>query len=289
MIKRCVYSYWNTKGESNSSGFNTFRDFLASITLSVLISKKHFEEVVFVTNSFGKKVLIDKLGLPFTDYTIELDRHKNLNKLFWAYTKIYAYSIQDKPFCHIDNDLYLWNGLPDDLKESKLCFQSIETPFESGYGWYKHLLEASKKAGYFPELIKNNPVDYSLNCGICGGNDLSLFREWIELSESYIFNPKNKAFFEDKENYLIHQNLMHEQYFISSLSNSKGLLPNKEIKLMLDYTRLYEDCYTEGRRFTHLWGLDKCKFEYIRKVYNRLEKDFPEYYNKIMKYNVVTT
>lgn len=287
MIDRCVYSYWNVEGESNTSAFLTFRDFLASITLSMLVSKRNFNEVALVTNDFGKKVLIDRLELPFTEVNLELNNQQNLSKLWWAYTKLKAYSIQEKPFVHIDNDSVLWDGLPKELSESKMCFQSIETPFEDGYGWYKHLLKTAEKAGYFPQLVKENPVDYSFNCGICGGNDLDIFKEWIKLSESYIFAKENEEFFKDSDNLLIHQNLLHEQYFISSLTKSKGWKPNKDIKFLIDYTDIFEDCYRSGHKFTHLWGTVKKDRKVMERLYERLKKDFPSYYNKIMKYNVV--
>lgn len=289
MIERGVYSYWNPDGESNTSGFNSFRDFLVSITLSILTSKKHFKEISLVTNNFGYKVLFEKLKLPIDIISNELEKLNTINRLFWAYSKIYTYSIQNKPFIHIDNDVFLWDSISKEMKESRLCFQSLETPFEGGYGWYNGLLEVSSKAGYFPQIVKDNPVGYSLNCGLCGGNDINIFSEWRELSESYIFNPLNEQFFKDQSNHLIHQNLLHEQYFISSLTKSKGLLPEKDIKFMIDYRNLINDCYTPTRRYTHLWGLDKRNKDYIGRVYRRLEQEFPSYYERVMKYNVLTS
>ena len=167
MIDRAVYSYWNIDGQLNTSGFSTFRDFLATISLSVLTSREHFKEIGFVTNGFGKKVFIDLLNLPFDDVSLTLDENSKVKRIWWAYSKLCAYAEQDKPFVHIDNDAFLWDGLPRDLKNGKLCFQSLETPFKEEYGWYVHLLKAAERCGYFPKLVKDNPVDFAFNCGIC--------------------------------------------------------------------------------------------------------------------------
>jgi hypothetical protein len=64
---------------------------------------------------------------------------------------------------------------------------------------------------------------------------------------------------------------------------------NKDIKFLIDYENLFEDCLVDGHRFTHLWGLVKKEESVIIKVYSRLKRQFPEYYEKIMRYNVVTS
>ena len=273
MINRVVYSYWNPDGYSNTSGYKKFEDFLASISLSVQFSKKHFKEVVLVTNSFGKEVLIDKLGLQFDDVNLEFDKWSHVNRIWWGWFKVLAYSLQNKPFIHIDNDAYFINKPREEILTSKLCFQSIETPFADGYGWYVPLLKKAATLPYFPQIIKENPVGYAYNCGITGGSNLDIIKEWYEVSSSFVHSQVNKSHLEGNE-LSIHQNLLHEQYFIASLTKSKGWLPNKDIKFLLNTDTLMQDCYKPNEKFTHFWGLTKKEEKNVKKIEERLKKDF---------------
>ena len=276
---KAVYTHWNL--ERNANGFNSFKDFLMTMMLSVLTSRKNFDKVELFTNSFYKKILVDEIGMPFTKVHITLDHFNNLGKIWWGYCKVHTYSLQTEPFFHIDNDAFLWDGLPPELKDCKMFFQSIETPFEEGYGWYKPLLEFSKCVPVFPKLIRNNPVDFAFNCGVMGCNDTSLLKKWFNLSTLYVMSSENQPLWKDPDNLLIHQNLLHEQYFIASLTKSEGWKIGKDIKFLLNHKTLQNDCYKKYR-YTHLWGLDKKHEEYMDKVYSRMRRDYPEQYKKIV-------
>lgn len=280
MIDRLVYSYWNPDGFSNTSGYEKFDDFLMSISLSLNVSRKHFKETVLVTNSFGKELLIDKLKLPFDIVSTEFDKYNHLHRMWWGWFKVLAYSLQDKPFIHIDNDAFFIDKPSSEVLNAKLCFQSIETPFEGGYGWYKHLLPVSSKAPRYPKVVLDNPVGYAFNCGIAGGNDLGIIKEWFDISSEFVLSEENQPYLQSNE-FSIHQNLIHEQYFIASLTKSKKWLPNKEIKFLLRTNTIMQDCYRKDQRFTHFWGLTKKESNVVNRIENRMKNDYPETYNKI--------
>lgn len=279
---KAVYSHWNL--ERSANGYNSFKDFLMCMSLSVLVTKRHFQRVELVTNDLYKKILFEDIQLPFTDVNTYLNKFDNLPKIWWGYAKLNAYAIQKEPFFHIDNDVFLWDGIKQEILASKMFFQSVESPFSGGYGWYPRLLEVANRAPVFPKIIKDNPVDYAYNCGVMGCNDLSLIEEWLELSTQYVMSEKNAAFFKNPDNLLIHQNLLHEQYFISSITKRRGLLPHKDIRCILSTENIVSDCYRKGNRYTHLWGLDKKKVANMDKVYYRLKSDYPDYYNRIIGY-----
>lgn len=285
-INKAVYSYWNKDANyMNASGFEKFRDFLASITLSVLTSKKHFEQVEIVTDTFGYGVLVNKMKLPFTSVNLAIDRWRGIEKHWWGFMKLVAYSEQKEPFLHIDNDAFLWDKPSDAFLKGKLCFQSIEAPITEGwYGWYTPLLQRAKAAPKFPQLVWDNMTDHAFNCGVAGGNDLDTFQEWKKLAVEYNFSPENKDYFKSIKDVIIHQNLLSEQYFIAALSKSKGYKANEDVKFLLDYSNLHEEANKVGQRFTHLWGLTKRDPGIMEKVYNRLHKDHPEYYEKVMNF-----
>ena len=258
MIKKAVFSYFNPdESFGNSCGFVRYSDFLYTTALSALCASRHFKEVQFVSSDWGLNI-IKPLELPFTSYSNELNEMKDVSRFFWAYGKLLAYNIQTEPFVHLDNDVFLWQPLPDELLNAKLCFQSHE-PFNlDGYHYYNLLKKCWNKAPVRPKAIVDNEVtDYAYNCGICGGNDLDIFKEWIACSKEYIFAPENQMYFFKKfDSVLIHQNLFHEQYFLASLVKKRNMRDQVEV-LHPDVAHINDGYpYTEPR-YTHLWGTTK--------------------------------
>jgi hypothetical protein len=275
MINKAVFSYYNKAGVSNTSGFLTFQDMLASTCLAVLTAKKHFPKVTFVTHDFGLRVFRDILKLP-VDFTTELNQMDGVSDFWWAYGKVIAYSSQNEPFVHIDNDAYLFSGLPKRMLEAELVFQSKEFMDKPGYGWYNILKPCWREAVVKPKQIVNI-TDYAYNCGIAGGNNFEFFKEHQKCSAEYIFSPENQdLLFKKYKDILIHQNLFHEQYFIASLVKAKKL--RNKVEVLSDNIEDINKC---GVSYCHLWGLSKRHEKNIFKLYNRLNKDFPEFYNKV--------
>jgi hypothetical protein len=188
MINKAVFSYI-CKEEKSPSGYNTFKDMCLSLALSVNVAKRHFEKIELITNSYAADLFIDKLKLPFTSVLTEFDNYKELDSRWWGWGKVKAYSMQKEPFIHIDGDFFLWDKPSKDKLNAPLLFQSLETPFTGGYSWYEKLLEIP--VPNFPKIIKDNPVDYAFNCGVCGANDLSIVSKWLEYSSDFVLNKEN--------------------------------------------------------------------------------------------------
>ena len=258
MIRRAVLSYFNAEESfGNKGGFNKFSDLLYTTALSVICASRHFKEVQIISSSWGVD-MFKQLGLPATEYSTKLDKMKGVSRFFWAFGKLIAYAEQRKPFVHLDNDVFLWNALPDRILNAPLCFQSKE-PFDvPGYGYYEKLRPCFDVAPVRPQTIVDNPVDdFAYNCGICGGNNLNIFKEWKQCSEEYIFAKENqKVFFQDFTDMLIHQNLFHEQYFIASLIKRDGLRDKVEI-LHEDAMKINDAYPANAPAYTHLWGTTK--------------------------------
>ena len=255
MIKRAVFSYFNSdESFGNTCGFRRYSDFLFTTTLAIYCASRHFEEVQFISSDWGIDVF-KQLGLPITSYSNKLNELKTVPRQFWAYGKILAYNEQTVPFVHVDNDVFMWDPLPDRILKARLCFQSKE-PFNlPGYEFYNRLRRCWNKMPSRPQSIVDNPVfDHAYNCGICGGHDLEFFKEWMENSKAYIFAPENQElFFKKFKRMIIHQNLWHEQYFASSLIKKHDL--RKQVRVLLkDPMDLQSqlDC-----AYTHIWGNTK--------------------------------
>lgn len=268
MIQRAVFSYFNpAEDTSNRCGFRLFSDFLYTTALAVQCASRHFKEVYMVSSDWGVE-MFKEVGLPVTKYTNSINKMKEVSPYFWAYGKMIAYCEQNKPFVHIDNDVFLWDKLPERILKADLCFQSHEPMDEESFKYYHILREPWLNAPVRPQKIVDNEVyDFAYNCGICGGHNLKFFKEWKECSEEYIFAKKNhKTFFKDFEDILIHQNLFHEQYFAACLIDMHGLREKVEV-LATDAQHINDGC-PEDRpsRYTHLWGTAKVDDSYADKT-----------------------
>ncbi len=284
MIRKAVFSYFNPdESFGNKCGFTRYSDFLFTTALSVLCASRHFKEVQFISSNWGVDV-ITQLKLPITSYSDKLNEMKSVDRHFWAYGKLLAYCEQTKPFVHIDNDVFLWDALAPRILNAKLCFQSHE-PFDAdGYQYYNMLKKCWGRAPVKPQDICDNPVDdFAYNCGICGGNDLSIFEEWRKTSAEYIFAPANQeVFFEKEKDMLMHQNLFHEQYFLACLIKKHGW--RDQVKVI--NPDAMEVGNNEKRKYTHLWGTLKKDKGYMARVWLRLRDEDRELFDRVDQFCV---
>jgi hypothetical protein len=186
------------------------------------------------------------------------------------------------PFVHLDNDVFLWNPLPDRILKARLCFQSHEPFDKPGYHYYNLLKKPWVVAPVRPQKIVDNEVmDFAYNCGICGGNDLKFFKEWMECSKEYIFAPANQdVFFKQFANVLIHQNLFHEQYFAASLIKMHSM--RRSVRVMAnDAMKINAGLDPKKPRYTHLWGTTKKDKYMMAKVRISIMKMNPQLFISI--------
>lgn len=280
MIERAVFSYINPIGNyDHRCGFSRYSDFLYTTALAVWCAARHFKEVIMVSDDWGVE-MFQKIGLPVTSYSNKLNEMKGVSSFFWAYGKLLAYNDQEVPFVHLDNDVFLWDPLPERILKADLCFQSHEFFELEGYKYYEMLRPVFDEAPVKPKVIEDNVItDYAYNCGICGGHLLDFFKEWITCSAHYIFAPENQRLFFDK--YLdiaIHQNLFHEQYFAASLVKKYGLREMVEV-ISPDVTDI-----PKVLAYTHLWGTTKRDYGMMRRVNLRLNVEDRELHGRVKNY-----
>jgi len=277
---KAVYSYWEDFEIKLNGGFRSAKEMALVLTLSVIESKKQFSSVEFYTTEYGKKIVED-YQIPFDKvYTIldDLTDKIGLNPQFWAFAKIYVYSLQTVPFIHIDNDVIIWGKLPENILNSKVFFQNKE--HLSTHQGYTPILKFAKEnlPNDIHEELKeviDTKVDWAYNCGVVGGNDFSLFKKWREIVESYIFNNELNYWEKVKDKHS--QNHFFEQYFISSLIK----ITNTTASTLLrdDFMK----SATRDFRYTHLWGEVKRDPKIINKVKERLYLDYPEVQERFEK------
>jgi hypothetical protein len=283
MIERAVFSYFNhDESFGNRCGFMTFSDFLFTTSLSILCASRHFKEVQVISSDWGNDVF-KAVQLPVTHYSNSLNVMKKVSRYFWAYGKLLAYCEQDKPFVHIDNDVFLNKPLPEHILNARLCFQSHE-PFNlKGYHYYNLLKEPWGEAPVRPQIIVDNEVtDFAYNCGICGGHDLEFFQEWRKTSEEYIFAEENfQVLFKKFGHLLIHQNLFHEQYFAACLIKKHDL--RKEVHVLAEDAMLLGK--DENLKYTHLWGTTKTDKGLMARVRMRLYQEDKALFERVYEFS----
>lgn len=280
MINKAVYSHWSKPVNSDSwLGFASERSLIASLYLSVLFSRKWFDEVELVTDTKGKELLIDKYDIPFTSYNTELNKIDKVSKKHWAFGKLIACELQTKPFIHIDNDVIWFKKPPARVLESKSCFQNVERS-EYQYQFYNQLAQHANL--FFKE--KKKFVNYlgikAVNCGIMAFNDLTVIKPWVDYARDYI---KYYNIYSDKINKMVGYKMspiIFEQLHLFYFLREYGYDPYHTISPNIDYIDKQEAI---DLGYTHMISITKRKPHVEKKVLLRLEKEDKEFYKKLIK------
>lgn len=271
-MQKAVYTYFAIEGQE-SAGFNSTKELAYFLSLSVEYSKKFFKEVELVTNDYGKSILIKKYKIPFTSVDTSLNK-LNIHNDLWAFAKIVSYSLQKKPFVHIDLDVVLWEKIPANILKSKIFFQHKDTfDMQPGYKYLVTAVEGTTISYY----CKEKGIQHAHNCGVVGVNDLSLAAKWLTMAKDFIFNESNKHFWNRMEN-KGQMNYLFEQYFISCICKGEKIEPEVLIKNFS-----YDSVFKPSFKMTHLWGESKRKSADMTRIKARLKKEFPKTYDRIDK------
>lgn len=264
-----VYSLYEDNRKKTNGGFRSKKELATCLTLSVLESKKQFDSVEFWTNDYGAEI-VERYKIPFDKVHIKLNHFSEfLHPDFWAYAKIWTYAQQTQPFIHIDNDVILFQKIDEETKNKKMFFQNIES-LKTHTSYKKQVDLAYNCPKLDIGLLDENP-DWALNCGVVGCTDLSIIKIWKEKVDEYLFNPKNKEYWNtiiDKHSH----NHLFEQYFISSLISSLGI--SEDVATLLG-ENFRKDAVNKFK-MTHLWGEAKRDGDTMKRVSDRLYKDYPE-------------
>jgi len=273
---KAVYSFWEPKTIKTNVGFATAQDMARTMALSLELAHRRIGDSVLVTDAYGKSILIDTFQLPFKEVVMLPDTFKELNADLWAYCKIYAYKVmaeRNEPFIHIDNDVILWQSPPSYVADSALFFQNKEH-FRTHEG-YSRLIDMLKTAPVKPEWAFHG-IEFAYNCGVVALNKPQfkhIFLEWYETVTDFIFNPKNKSWW-DKNPDKHSCNHLFEQYFISCLI-AKHNLQSETGVLIRNFS--YENMHLPEFPMTHMWGAEKRRPEVMARVRERLYKEYPKY------------
>lgn len=251
-----------------------------SWAFSCLQLRKYYSDVELFTDAFGKSLLIDKLGLPYTHVSTDLDNLKNYRSDLWAIGKVYTYSLQNAPFIHVDGDVFLWDCLPANLFQEPLIAQNIENE-PIMYGELMAMI--NEKFTCVPEPLKNIDITkdhiYAINAGIIGGRDIDFFKRYTGLIFDFINSNAdhlpgiNSGLF----------NCVYEQLLFYSLATMNDvsiacLFP--DVTTIPEYTKTFR-LVGHKTSYVHTFGVNKkSKFSYTFLDYY-MRTLYPDYYDRI--------
>jgi len=254
-----------------------------SWALSCLQLKKFYKEIELVTDKKGKQILIDELGLPYSDVSTVLENSlKRYPDELWSLAKVFSYSMQEEPFIHLDGDVFLWECFNDQFLNADVIAQNLEINLPY---YEQSLKEIYSNFQYQPDILKQlfavSPNIYASNTGIFGGKDIQFIKFYCQQAFRFIdqnieqLNNVNK----------INLNFIFEQCFLYYLAGHQ----NRTITYFINKP-VTEPSYTDYAKFTdvpavkfiHTVGGYKRIPVICEHLSKRLRKEYPEYYYRII-------
>jgi hypothetical protein len=293
---RAVWSYWSrpylqSKGRTWPSPLHHW----LAWGLSLRLARRHYPETMLVTDCAGKALLVDCLGLSFTRVSTELESIANADPGWWALGKLIAYRMQERPFVHLDTDVFLWKPLPPSLMNASVFAQCPED--HSGTADWCAPREVERA---FTQRDLSLPAEWEwsrsrslnsyreANCGIIGGNRTDFIRYYANLALDLVLNPAYAAAwaaFDNKDGL----NMVVEQFLLSAsveFHRSHPDSPFRGINMRYLFSSTSEAVDQEAAvraGFTHLWGDAKRDSLVVQRLEQRTRDEDVHFYRHCLR------
>ena len=284
---KIVQSYWSKPSTKNASLHPNDRNLggwldkkynYMSWMLSCLQLNKFYDHIELVTDQPGYELLIEKLKLPYTSVKVELDRLDNYHTDLWALGKIYAYSIQNEPFIHIDGDVFIWDKISEEFSNTDLLVQNMEVN-EPGYADAHDFVFAYFE--YIPKVIPEEKYKIiSVNAGVIGGRNISFFQDYTALALEFVDRNLTKMKGLNKGAF----NMFYEQYLFYCLAEKRDL----PISYLIKDQRQLLDKHVNftgaplNTQYIHTIGTFKKRLETGNLLEYTLKSTYPDQYYYLM-------
>jgi hypothetical protein len=267
-----VYTFWTKPYFLKNNLYNN----IINLLLSVSLSKKYASKITIYTDDYGKFILSRIIDNVILDTDILNKYCNSLSIERWAIPKLYVMNNQNKPFLHIDHDVFLWENILN-INDHDLIVQSFE--FNGFFPiFYKELFinyisnNENKHDFLTNHLIENDFAGY--NCGFINAKNINFIKKWTNFGIDLNNNYKNNFRFIDCT--------FVEQFSLYALVKKFNIKIN-EIIPMISYEQDGEIHlkYDTKIKYTHLMGA-KNKQKTVEKVENKIQELFPNVYNKLL-------
>ncbi len=254
-----------------------------SCALSCLKLKEFYNNVELVTDDIGKKILIDELKLPYTSVRTDLENIKELSEELWAMGKLIAYSVQNEPFLHVDNDVFIWKPFNEMILSSDFIVQNAESEIEFGKNLCQDIYNNFE--GFTPELLvytKNGGMignTSSYNFGVFGGNNINFIKFYVDFVFDFIKkNDKNLSkVMSGALSIYLEQGIFHQ------LSNQYNMKVKELYEGIRNFAFFYQFEKIPEISYIHTLGGAKRNSIINEQVYLNLLNEYPIYHSRILK------
>jgi hypothetical protein len=293
---RAVWSFWSKPFQAHRQGiWPSERHHLLAWVLSVETARQHYPETQLYTDRAGAELLVEGLGLRFTQVSTALDALDGYDPDWWSLGKVYAYHLQTAPFVHLDSDVFLWKPLPTRLTQAAVFTQQPE-PIPPGHSYYQpQQVEAALRgppAGWLPaEWIwwrSRGGAQRGDCCGILGGNRVDFIHHYAGQALRLLDEPANQRALRQLDGKRLHM-LLVEQYLLAACveyhqrhAGSPFAAVTME-HLFHSPEEVYGVDALRRTGFTHLIGNMKRDARFARRLEMRVARDYPALYTRCLQ------
>jgi hypothetical protein len=289
---RAVWSFWSKPFIAHQRDlWPSERHHLLSWILSVHTARQHYSETALFTDRLGAELLHGDLKLPFDEVRVALDDLADADDEWWTLGKLYTYQLQDKPFVHIDSDVYLWSSLPGRVSHAPVFAQNPER-FDEDDNWYrpfdfqKTILD---QGGWLPaEWIwyTSSQRLEAVCCGFLGGNNVDFINHYARQAIKIIITEENTYALSSSTD-KIRDNILVEQYFLSACINFHNVIKPSPFEpvfasYLFDSTEAaFDPAEAKKAGYTHLISSAKRDASIMSRLEARVRRDYPAYYARL--------
>src|SRR4030095_2945562 len=242
----------------------------------------------------GARLLVDELGLPFTEVSTALNALRGADPGWWVLGKLRTYRSQEAPFIHIDNDVFLWRPLPPNRQGCDVVAQNPEVfPF-TDESWYRPVQydRAIRRArGWAPPEWRRYIArggNIAICCGILGGGAVDFLRYYADLAIRMIEHPRNQAAW-TRIGSPISDNILLEQYLVAACldyhrQDAGSRFGSVTVRyLFTSSDEAFDELAAARVGYTHLIGGAKSNAALLKRLEQRVRRDYPEQYERCLR------
>ena len=290
-----VWSFWPKpyKTQGGAAWASEKHHFLAWI-LTLETARRHYPRTCLYTDDAGARLLIDGLGLEFSEVSTALNALAESDPDWWVLGKIYTYGLQTEPFIHLDTDVFLWNPMPERLASAPVISQNPEYFGHDAFSYRPEAMEQALRAtgaGWLPEewywYRSAGRAQRGDCCGVFGGNCVEFIRYYADVSRRVMEHPANQTAWSrlaDKRDHV----LLVEQYLLAACVEYQKSFPTApylgvEMRYFFNSMEKAFDRQAAAQLgFTHLLGGAKKNEDTLARLERRVQHDYPEQYKRCL-------
>jgi len=257
-IAHAVWSFWSAPFRWElRRGWTDGLSHLLSWVLSVRTASAHFASTSLVTDDAGADLLVNRLGLPFGTVSTSLNALRRADPGWWVLGKLHAYREQERPFLHVDSDVFLWRRPTGPLLCADVAAQNPEHAPLSDATFYKpawFTRFVARHGGWLPRdwtRYVRGGGSTAICVGILGGRDLDTLRRYAEQGIAVVESRRNAAAWHAMgDQARLANSVLIEQYYLAACCAEHGPLNVRYVFASQDAARVPAEAQRAG--YTHL-------------------------------------